>query len=88
MQKGYGRCARWADSSFFIYASHIVLISAVSFLLSKLVPSTNQVLLAVKYLLTAALTVAICEGFYLLLKRICRGFLSLICGNRKPVKTT
>ena len=88
MQKGYGRCARWADSSFFIYASHIVLISAVSFLLSKLVPSTNQVLLAVKYLLTAALTVAICEGFYLLLKRICPGFLSLICGNRKPVKTT
>ena len=75
--------SRLAESSFFIYASHIVLLSGVTFFLSKAIPSTGQVLLAVKYLLSAAFTVAICEGIYQLLKHICPGFLSFICGNRK-----
>ena len=76
-------CVKLADSSFFLYASHIFIISAVSFLLSKLLPSTNQVMLALKYLLSAAITVAICEGVFKIMKRVCPNFLSLICGNRK-----
>ena len=79
---------RLADSSFFIYASHIFIVSTITFLLSKLMPGTNQVMLAFKYLLSAAVTIAICEGVYQLMKRICLGFLSFICGNRRTVKTT
>lgn len=75
--------SRLSESSFFIYASHIVLLSGVTFFLSKAIPSTAEVLLAVKYLLSAAITVTICEGVYQLLKRICPRFLSFICGNRK-----
>jgi surface polysaccharide O-acyltransferase-like enzyme len=83
MRKEKSLCTRLADSSFFIYASHIVLISAVTFLLGKLIPSTNQVMLALKYLLSAIITIAVCEGVYQIMKRICPVFLSFICGNRR-----
>ncbi len=78
-------CAKLADSSFFIYASHIFIISAISFLLSKLLPSTNQVMLALKYLLSAAITVALCEGVFQIMKRVCSNFLSFICGNHQRI---
>lgn len=83
MRNQEGLTARLAESSFFIYASHILLLSGVTFLLSKAISDTGQVMLAVKYLLSAAITVAICEGIYQLVKRICPGFLSFMCGNRR-----
>ena len=76
-----------ADSSFFLYASHIFIISAITFALSKLVPSTNQVMLALKYLMSAAITVAICEGVFQIMKKVCPGFLSFTCGNRQKTNS-
>ena len=76
-----------ADSSFFLYASHIFIISAITFALSKLVPSTNQVMLALKYLMSAVITVAICEGVFQIMKKVCPGFLSFICGNRQKTNS-
>lgn len=81
--KEEGICARFADSSFFIYASHIFIINVVAFLLTKAVPGSNQIFLAIKYLLSAALTIVICEGFFQIMKKICPGFLSFICGKRQ-----
>ena len=78
-------CVKLADSSFFLYASHIFIISAISFLLSKLLPSTNQVMLALKYLLSAAITVALCEGVFQIMKKVCPDFLSFICGNHQRI---
>ncbi len=75
--------ARLADSSFFLYASHLMVLNAVAFLLLKAVPSTNQLMLAAKYLLSVVITVALCEGVYQLMKKICPRFLSFICGNRR-----
>lgn len=83
MRKENGLFSRMADSSFFLYASHIFLISGVSFLLYKILPSSHQGMLALKYLLSAAVTITICELVYLPMKRICPGFLSFICGNRR-----
>ena len=85
VKNGGNPVSRLADSSFFIYASHIFIISAISFLLSKLLPSTNQVMLALKYLLSAAITVALCEGVFQIMKRACPGFLSFICGNHQRI---
>ena len=83
MKKDGSICIKLADSSFFLYASHIFIISAIAFVLNKLVPSTNQVMLALKYLLSATITVAICEGVFQIMKKVCPGFLSFICGNRR-----
>lgn len=75
--------SRLADSSFFLYASHLMVLNAVAFLLFKAVPSTNQLLLAAKYLLSTAITIVLCVGVYQIMKKICPGFLSFICGNRR-----
>lgn len=79
-------CTRFADSSFFIYAAHAFIISIVAFLLRKMMPGTSQVMLAVKYLLSAACTVTICECIYQALKKYCPDFLSFICGNRRKIR--
>lgn len=83
VKDGNGRVSRLADSSFFLYASHIFIISAITFILSKVIPGTGQLLLAVKYLLAPAITIAICEGVYQIMKKVCPGILSFVCGNRK-----
>lgn len=77
-----GLLSRLADSSFFIYASHIMVLNAIAFMLSKVIPGTNQILLAGNYLLSTAITIALCEGVYQTMKIVCPRFLSLICGNR------
>lgn len=74
---------RLADSSFFIYASHIFLLTAIAFILSKIMPGSSQLPLAINYLLAPALTIVMCVGVYKILKRVCPIFLSFICGNRK-----
>ena len=83
VKDGNGRVSKLADSSFFLYASHIFIISAITFILSKVIPGTSQLLLAAKYLLAPAITIAICEGVYQIMKKVCPGILSFICGNRK-----
>ena len=83
VKNGGNPVSRLADSSFFIYASHIFLLTAIAFILSKIIPGTSQLLLAIKYLLAPALTIVISEGAYKILKRVCPNFLSFICGNRK-----
>ena len=74
--------SRLADSSFFLFASHIFILIAIAFILSKIIPGTSQLLLAVKYILAPVLTVAICEGVHKIMERVCPGFLGFICGNR------
>lgn len=83
VKDGTDQISKLSDSSFFIYASHFFIISAIAFILSKIIPGTGQILLAAKYLLSAAMTITICSGVYQLMKRVCPNFLSLICGNRE-----
>ena len=83
---GVSLVSRLADSSFFIYASHIFLLTAIAFILSKIIPGTGQLLLAIKYLLAPALTIVICVTLFQIMKRVCPQFLSIICGNRHTVK--
>lgn len=78
---------RLADSSFFVYASHFIIISAVTFLMVKVFPAASQTFLAVKYLLSAAITVLLCEGFFQLMNKVCPRLLSFLCGNRQTNQT-
>lgn len=85
-KNGGNPVSRLADSSFFIYASHIFLLTAIAFILSKIIPGTSQLLLAIKYLLAPALTIVICDTLFQIMKRVCPQFLSIICGNRHTAK--
>lgn len=71
-----------ADSSFFVYASHSLLLSGIVFLLGKTIPGTNQLLFVIQYLLAAAITITLCVGIFRILERLCPRLLSFICGNR------
>lgn len=85
VKDGKGTVSGLADSSFFLYASHIFVISAIAFILNKVIPGTGQIMLAVKYLLAAVFTITLCEGVYQLMKKECPGLLSFICGNRQKI---
>lgn len=74
--------ANLADCSFFVYASHILLLSGIVFLLGKIIPGTNQLLLVIQYLLAAVITIILCVGVFQIMKRLCPRLLSFICGNR------
>ena len=82
MRNGNGLMSRISDSSFFIYASHIMIISAIAFILGRLIPGSNQVIMAIRYLLTAFITILICEGAYQVLKSFSPNIVSFLCGSR------
>ena len=82
MRNGNGLMSRISDSSFFIYASHIIIISAIAFILGRLISGSNQVIMAIRYLLTAFITILICEGAYQVLKSLSPNIVSFLCGSR------
>lgn len=72
-----------SQASFFIYASHTLLIlGKANGIMGKLIPAELSALLAVRYLLTPCLAVAACLCLYALLRRYAPGLLKVLMGNR------
>ena len=72
-----------AACSFFIYASHMICVSRISFYLTDLViPYNNTVAYITSYFLQPFVTVVICLGMYVVLKRLCPRILSVLTGGR------
>jgi hypothetical protein len=72
-----------AASSFFIYATHTICVSRLSsYIMSHVVPYDNTVAYIITYFMQAFLTVAICLGVFVVLKRICPHILSVLTGGR------
>ena len=73
-----------SNSSFFIYASHTVVILDLSnFILWRLLPFENEFVLTLKVFLRPALAVGICLGLFFLMRRFMPKTLSMLTGNRK-----
>lgn len=76
-------CRLLTDSSFFIYASHGVLITEISnFILWRLLPITAGWMLVLKVFLRPALSILICLFLYKGMKRITPRVLELLTGGR------
>ena len=72
-----------AASSFFIYATHTIYVNLVSSYLTRLVlPYNNTATYIASYFLQAFMTVLICLGMYVVLKRLCPRMLSVLTGGR------
>lgn len=72
-----------SQASFFIYASHTLLIlGKADGIMGKLIPTELPDLLALRYLLTPCLAVAACLCLYALLRRYAPGLLKVLMGNR------
>lgn len=71
------------DSSFFIYASHAVLITEISnFLLWRTLPITAEWMLVLKVFLRPAVTVGMCLLIFVVMRKICPKILGLLTGGR------
>ncbi len=71
------------DSSFFIYASHAVLITEISnFLLWRALPITAEWMLVLKIFLRPAVAVGICLLIFVVMRKICPKILGLLTGGR------
>ena len=72
-----------AQSTFFIYALHtVVVLAACSFLTQRLLPGENPLIQTIAYLLTPLLCVATCLGIFLFMKRFFPKILGILTGNR------
>lgn len=76
---------KFADSSFFIYASHSLVLPVTVLLLSRVLQSTSQIPLTIKYLLSAIITVTVCECMFQIMKKWFPDLLSFTCGNRRRI---
>lgn len=73
----------FSRASFFVYASHTVLILGYcSKLMHNLLPGSNPAVLTVTYLLTPILCATVCVAMYYLMSRFTPRTLSLLTGNR------
>lgn len=71
------------DSSFFIYASHTVLITEISnFLLWRILPITAEWMLVLKVFLRPAVAVGICLFIFVAMRKICPKALGALTGGR------
>ena len=71
------------DSSFFIYASHAVLITEISnFLLWRILPITAEWMLVLKVFLRPAVAVGICLFIFVAMRKICPKTLGALTGGR------
>ena len=72
-----------SNSSFFIYATHTLLIlSGSSFIISKIFVGGDVMALMIKYFVTPLLAVGICLGVYVFMKRFFPTLLRVLMGNR------
>ena len=81
---GRGRVRPWlAHSTFFVYALHtLVVLRCCTAAVRLLLPWEHPLVLLLRYLVTPCLTVAVCVGIYLLLKRYTPRLLGVLTGNR------
>lgn len=71
------------DSSFFVYASHAVLIMEISnFILWRLMPATTTWILVLKVFLRPIVTICICISLYIVMKKHVPRTLALLTGGR------
>lgn len=81
--KGQRPAKLLTDSSFFIYASHTVLITEISnFILWRALPIMAEWMLVLKVFLRPAVTVGLCLLLFVIMKKICPKTLSLLTGGR------
>lgn len=72
-----------AQSTFFIYALHtIVVLAACNFLVQHLLSGEHPLIQTIAYLLTPLLCVSACLGIFLFLKRFMPKILGILTGNR------
>ena len=82
-EKGVRPVKLLTDSSFFIYASHAVLITEISnFILWRTLPITTEWMLVLKVFLRPAVTVGLCLLLFVAMKKICPKTLGLLTGGR------
>lgn len=74
---GKGEPAGWMKITFFIYATHYLVIRALNFIVPK-----SAVLLLILYLVMPAICVAAAYGGFLVLKRFIPGLCRILCGGR------
>lgn len=71
------------DSSFFIYAGHVVLITELSnFFLWRVLPITTEWMAVLKVFLRPAVAVGICLLIFSIMRKICPKTLSVLTGGR------
>lgn len=71
-----------ADSSFFLFALHIIFIGDVGKILVKIAISDNYFYMAFLYFLVPTTTILICLALYWLLQRFTPRFCALLTGGR------
>lgn len=72
-----------AASSFFIYASHTILIQGISTKISRyILPFNNEFSVITSYFLQATITVVICVILFSLMRKCCPKLLSVLTGGR------
>ncbi|MFI3327049.1 MAG: hypothetical protein R3Y35_12900 [Clostridia bacterium] len=76
------KITNFQKQSFFIYASHVILVTCVNkFLLSMV--SINQISVSMVYIVSPIITLGVIYSLYKIFIWKFDGFYSLICGNRK-----
>lgn len=72
-----------SGSSFFIYASHaVVILPLCGMLARKIVPWNDPLMLTVRYFMIPLMTIAVCLGIYILMKRFIPRLLNVFTGDR------
>ena len=84
LERGIVRCYPFlAQASFFIFASHtIMILGKANQLTERLLPIEHPLLLTVRYLVTPCVAVAGCLLLYVLLRHYAPRLLSVLMGNR------
>ena len=71
------------QSTFFIYALHtLVVLRICSFIINRIIGSTNALALTISYLMTPISTIFCCLALYVLMKRFFPRLLGLLTGDR------
>lgn len=71
-----------ADSSFFLFAMHGMIVAAIGKVILKLVFINNSLFLALVYFLVPIITILFCLGLYWLLRRYTPCLCALLTGGR------
>lgn len=71
------------QSSFFVYLVHNLYLSAVvGYLVTKVLPPSNQALIILNYFVVVALTLFVSVMIYIIMKKICPKVLAVVSGGR------
>ena len=71
------------QSSFFVYLVHNLYLSGVvGYLVSRVIPASNQALIILNYFVVVALTLFLSVMIYIIMKKICPKVLAVVSGGR------